>query len=251
MPREMSMERDLLMEIAQCNEIRACLGENLDHPCYRIVHSQHLENITNFQLPEPWSGYIGSAPILFISSNPSISQEEIFPTWEWDNEDIADFFRNRFGGGKQLWIKDGTKSLRKDGGYGQWTRFWAGVKGRARELLEREPVPGVDYALTELVHCKSRQEEGVQEALDKCTNLYLDKVIEISGARILVGLGGLAREVLAIRYGLSSCKKVFGPLEIGGRKRLVTFLPHPNAWKDKTFLKVLGEEELSTLRQFL
>jgi hypothetical protein len=38
------------------------------------------------------------------------------------------------------------------------------VRQRAIELLQRDVRPGVDYALTEIVHCKSKSENGVAEA---------------------------------------------------------------------------------------
>lgn len=240
-----------LLEIARCPEIEKCLSEHSTHPCTKIVRSQDIRGPAEFQVPEPWSGRIETAPILFISSNPSISTEEIFPIMDWKDADIVDFFQNRFGGGKQPWILDGTKSLRKDWSHGQWTRFWAGVKGRTKELLEWNPAPGVDYSLTELVHCKSRQELGVSEALDHCISLYLDKVLKISGARVLVGLGSVARDVLSDKYHLDTRKILFGPLEIAGKDRMISFLPHPNAWVEKKFGKVLTTSELSSLKEFL
>ena len=186
------MNTELLIDIARCPKAHACLSEKENHPCRRIVFSQDMTNPEEFQTPEPWSGRIKTAPILFLSSNPSISSEEVFPTWNWADADIADFFQNRFGSGRQPWIIEGTRSLRKGEGYGPWTRFWSGVKGRARELLEREPIPGIDYALTELVQCKSQKEAGVPEALDHCFSRYLDRILEASGARVMVGLGALA-----------------------------------------------------------
>lgn len=245
------MTDPILLEIARCPEIKNCLSGHSKHPCAKIVRSQETQDPSEFQIPEPWSGRIETAPILFISSNPSISTEEIFPTLRWEDEAIADFFQNRFGGGKQPWIIEGTNSLRKDGNHGQWTRFWAGVKGRAKEIMERNPIPGIDYALTELVHCKSRQELGVSEALDNCISLYLDKVLQVSRARILVGLGSLARDVLSDSYDLDPHENLVGPLEIAGKERMISFLPHPNAWMDKTFAKVLTDAELSLLREYL
>ena len=240
-----------LTKICRCTEIQSCLEGDLDHPCGKIVISQNVRSVEKFQVPEPWSGRIKTAPILFISSNPSIADDEPFPRGHWNDMDIVDFFQNRFGGGEKHWIINGTKSLREDGSYGRATMFWAGVKGRARELLEREPIPGVDYALTELVHCKSRQELGVAEALEICVALYLKKVISVSGARILVGLGSLAKEVLSQELSLPQEKNVIPPIVIEGRQRMISFLPHPNAWKDKTFEKVLSTEELSKIREFL
>ena len=242
---------DTLLEISRCPEVSRCLQSTSNHPCNKIVQSQSVNSLDEFQVPEPWSGQIQSAPILFISSNPSIGEDEIFPRGNWSDEDIVDYFQKRFGGGKTDWVINGNKSLRKVNTYGRATMFWAGVKARANELLEREPVPGFDYALSELVHCKSRQEMGVPEALDRCVALYLRKVMAVSGARILVGLGSLAKQVLSREFNLPPNIKVVGPFEICNKERMVTFLPHPNAWKDKTFQKVVTESELQELRKYL
>ena len=181
------MVNKLLLEIGYCPEVSRVFTKEMHHPCSKIVRGQGIKSLNDLNIPEPWSGRIETAPILFISSNPSISDVEIFPNRNWNDNGIKDYFQNRFGGGKKDWTIKGTKSLRKDGSHGRATMFWAGVKARSKELLEREPIPGVDYALTELVHCKSRQELGVLEALDKCTSLYLEKVLTVSGAPILVG----------------------------------------------------------------
>lgn len=50
---------------------------------------------------------------------------------------------------------------------GDWVRFWAAVRKQAFRLLGHLAVPGVDYAMTEVVHCKSAGERGVADAL--CT----------------------------------------------------------------------------------
>lgn len=245
------MSNILLLDIARCKEVSKCLKGNKDHPCQTIVDLQASASINNHQVPEPWSGRIDKAPILFISSNPSISDQEIFPKGDWTDERIIDYFSNRFGSGDQEWIINGTKSLRKDGNYGRATMFWAGVKSRVNELLEREPVPGVDYALTELVHCKSKQEQGVPEALDFCVSRYFQKVLASSAAKVIVGLGNLAKEVLRSEFMLHGDKNLYGPLTILGSQRMVALLPHPNARMVRSFEKILSEDELKTLRSFV
>ena len=45
-------------------------------------------------------------------------------------------------------------------------------------------VIGLDYALTEVVRCKSRQERGVPEALGTCSSRYLARTLELSAARV-------------------------------------------------------------------
>ena len=101
----MSKLEDLLHEIVHCDNVQECLvGEKIRHPCYSIVKSQVVSSLESFQVPEPWNGDIVDAPILFLSSNPSISEVEDYPCWGWDSELIEDFFVHRFGGGKKDWV---------------------------------------------------------------------------------------------------------------------------------------------------
>jgi hypothetical protein len=246
------MSKTLLLEIARCPIVQLCIeNSNNDHPCSMVVNIQGTVSIMNHQVPEPWSGHIDTAPILFVSSNPSISELDEFPTGNWTDENIIDFFDNRFGGGKKDWIREGKKGLGRDGKYLGSTQFWASVKLRAEELLEREVEPGKDYALTEIVHCKSKSEIGVREASDFCTDRYFDRILAVSGASIIVVLGSAAREGLGVKFGFPDNKSVLGPIRLGGRERIVTFLPHPNAFKPRSFAKCLSENEMKAIRVFL
>lgn len=116
----------LLIEIARCLVVQLCLDQpQRDHPCAEIVQSQRASSVADFQVPEPWSGPIGSAPILFLSSNPSISRsdppsdtDEEYPIGfraAWPDDRIVDFFEGRFGGGQEEWIRRGVFCRRKDG----------------------------------------------------------------------------------------------------------------------------------------
>lgn len=105
--------------------------------------------------------------------------------------------------------------------------FWASVRARAEEILGRPPVPGMDYALTEVVHCGSRQEHKVERALDQCLVRYLEPVLSISSARVVVVLGSHAASAFPDlpanpEFGL------IGAFRLGRRERLVLRLPHPN-----------------------
>jgi hypothetical protein len=92
----------------------------------------------------------------------------VYPNWDWSSTEVYDYFNNRFGGGDKNWIISGTKSLQIDGTYSRATRFWAEVKKRSIELLHRDVIPGLDYALTEIVHCKSRKQMGVKQSQKQC-----------------------------------------------------------------------------------
>lgn len=246
------MHKKLLLEIARCSQAQSCINNTLiDHPCSKIVHVQNSSSFDDYQVPEPWCGNIIDAPILFISSNPAISSKDIFPTGKWMDDDITDFFENRFGGGKQEWTRNGTKALDKNGTYMKATSFWASVRQRAIELLKREVNPGLDYALTEVVHCKSKQEIGVTEATEFCVNRYFNQILSLSGALVIVVLGKHARTAVQNKYKIANNLTMVGPIEFNGRKRIITFLPHPNARGSNTFAKCVPAAELEAMQIFL
>jgi len=70
-----------LVTIARCPNLAACLDGGVPgHPCAAIVLNQwdgvsREERLGRWreahQLPEPWDGHLETAPILFVSSNPS------------------------------------------------------------------------------------------------------------------------------------------------------------------------------------
>lgn len=50
-----------------------------DNSCSAIIDIQGALSWESFQVPEPWSGRLLTTPILFLSSNPSISGTEAYP----------------------------------------------------------------------------------------------------------------------------------------------------------------------------
>ena len=109
--------------------------------------------------------------------------------------------------------------------------------------------PGRDYALTELVHCKSPNEIGVTDALKTCTDRYMEAVLNRSVARVIVGIGAPARRALAAYLRLSST--VGGQaVRVGGRDRVVVFLAAPSAFGGtKTFVAALGASGLADVQR--
>src|SRR5437870_4541234 len=124
---------ELLLDIARCPVF---MGSEIDPAgrCNEIISLQR--QVTAPHLPEPWSGSLETAPILFISSNPSIDESERYPTNQWPNGLIRDFFEHRFSDGIEPWTEGSLRPLLADGqshssGY---VRFWASVRARATEL---------------------------------------------------------------------------------------------------------------------
>jgi hypothetical protein len=85
----------LMIEIARCPNVQTCLTSDEPHPCRNVVAAQHLPR-SRYHVPEPWNGRIETAPILFVSSNPSFSPSEKFPLVSWADDRIEEFFTTRF-----------------------------------------------------------------------------------------------------------------------------------------------------------
>jgi hypothetical protein len=138
----------LLLDIAHCPNVQLCLDHpRQPHPCRKIVEVQRAGSLVAHQLPEPWNGQLERAPILFLSSNPSISEREWYPLANWADDQTEGYFSNRFGGGRTRWVRDGRYVLWSDGVYSpKGVNFWAHMQNRARELLpEHDVQPGKDY----------------------------------------------------------------------------------------------------------
>lgn len=90
----------LIEQITHCPEVDAVWQGEAGHPCRKIVLTQSTSS-EEFQVPEPWAGHLSQAPLLFISSNPSISDDEPYPRWSDPADERVDFFDNRFGPGPQ------------------------------------------------------------------------------------------------------------------------------------------------------
>jgi len=205
--------------------------------------------LSRFHLPEPWTGQIVGAPLLFLSSNPSFWDAEAYPVSTWSDEKVLDFFENRFTNG---WIENGTRTLLADGSYSRTgTAFLAAVRSRAKEFLERDVRPGADFVLSEVVHCKSGSETGVHAAFDTCVDLYLERVLDSAGAPVVIAFGEVAKFAIRRLLGVDVQDASIGPVEIAGRPRMFGFLPHPNSFKAKTFTTAWSNATLAEVRSFL
>jgi hypothetical protein len=243
--------RDLLLEIAKCPNVVEIFKGAENHPCSEIVRSQGSSVLDNFQVPEPWNGCIDKARLLYLSSNPSISEIELYPTWNWSEERLEDFFNHRFGGGNEQWVKNGKRAMAKDGSYLDAQSYWSEIINRSQELYGRQAIPGIDYTITEIVHCKSKNMIGVKSALGECSGRYLQRVLQASGASVIVVVGQKATDVLRVIFKSSNQQTILGPQIIAGRERVILFLPAPGSSKPRKIDKVLTPDELSLVRSYL
>ena len=228
------MTRDeLLLAIVRCPEIEQARAD-CRHPCAGIVRSQTADK---FQPPEPWRGRIDTAPILFLSSNPSIDENDRFDAGSGTDAEIIRYYQRSF---------DGDGPIGEKGYNG--VPFWRGVRARAAEILGRDAAPGVDFALTELVHCKSRGEQGVARAHLTCAGRWRDRVLAVSAASVVVLLGRQARDHCASHWGLDKGRRVHFGVAMPGRERAVVILPHPNARGKRKIADLVGADDRARLR---
>lgn len=211
------MNDNLLDSIVRCDEISK---SHIDptHACAKIVSVQRgLGGGNAYQVPEPWRGDIRSAPLLFISSNPSIDLLDDAPWNTQPTKEIAIYYD---GPDKKISKHFPHSTYR----YGPQSRnpvkFWKSVHQLAVELygLDFELTSGKHYAITEVVHCKSQREYGVREALACCSDKYLGKILENSECQFIVSLGDHAEFSLKR---LSAAKNQLPK---------ILFLAHPSSW---------------------
>lgn len=240
---------ELLSDIINCENIKIC-RKNKSHPCAKINKLQG-DNLDTFSLPEPWNGNLNSK-VLFISSNPSIDDEEEFPKRTWEKSEIFDFFINRFKGTKKAWVKNDKYILLKNGEYRDSNvKFWASVGARSKEIYEgKNIIYGQDFCITEIVKCKSKNEIGVKEAYQECSDKYLSRLLGVSKAKVIVVLGAIAKKNFIQKYIPDSDDAVYlEDVLIENKQRDVIFLPHPSSFeKKKTIKGCIGTDNLKRVK---
>ncbi len=236
----MTPVRKVLLRVARCSNADPTSTNRT--PCTTIVGSQRATPAL-FHVPEPWRGDITSAPLLFVSSNPSWNANDDSPAATATDDEIVDYYSQGFP-------SVFPRNVMRDGRAGRRAvAFWAAIRARAAELYDRPRssiIAGKDFALTEIVHCKSRDEIGVKDATRECIDRHFEDVVKLSPARVVVLLGAVARQL-------------FDPIEIGkpmerewqGHRRWLVCLPHPNARGPRKFAALCSAEHLAMLRDAL
>ncbi len=250
--------KKLLLDICNCPNVKIA-ADDKSHPCHKIVVLQNECPPDKRQLPEPWSGDIVNAPLLIVSSNPSISEAEHYPTSRWSDDKIADFFTNRFSG---RWT-DKLKTLCADEkSYSKRpVMFWCCIRKQAERAFGRQVKAGQDYAITEVVHCKSTGEKGVRKSMNECGDKWTKKIIAMSKARVIMVVGAVARDWFSEHYGIDRTNPFHTLQTIAGKKRTVLIVPHPSGRKPKnlpkgqkwgkTLDKILTKEQLNHINAIL
>lgn len=266
----------LALSIARCDDVCAAESDK-QHPCHKVVKQQiKIRPKEDRHLPEPWFGNLATAQVLAVSSNPSINDDltdksELYPVDGWDDGGVAEFFTNRVEerGGYPLVtfnhdVEPNFLTRCIDGEYRSGTKSekspqktWAAIHNRMTEILGSDASPRANYALTEVVHCKSKGAKGVSEASKHCADKWMNQIFEASAARVVVLLGKHVRDDFA--HSLPSCTQDFGSAKgyssmtqieraqrdmlvenLGGRNRLVLFNFHNGSSEKQKLHEVYG-----------
>jgi len=249
----MTAAANLMMEIVKCG--LDC--KDSAHPCHSIWESQGCEIVGDFHLPEPWNGSIDSARLMFLGINPRYNAGELFPRignpwWMTDGQElsssrITDFFTRRFSSedGYVVGVPDSAvrvriesastseRVYREAGGV-----YWKYLHMIARLVLGKDydlgcsVTPGVDYVLTEVVHCKTIDENGVSDScFRQCRDKWMGRVMDVAcNVEYIVVVGGKAKENVAPIFSIANPKWwTWYSVCRNRRKYRVIFVYHSNA----------------------
>lgn len=255
-------ERALITKVARCELIGRADREDA-HPCHGVVRSQGDAGEYDRQVPEAWAGNLHGSRLVFLSSNPSISEPgsgqpldsaEDYPRASATDTRIIEFLGRRFDQTLPApFVKKG-RYLQQNGQYAQRpVKFWTSVQRRAEELLGPTADPSVNYVMTEVVHCKSKNEVGVSQAAGTCAKRYLNDMLALTNAPIVVVVGKRSHDCLndALGLGLPEPPNITQK-ELGGVVRHLVFVWHPAGFRGpKTITGLYGEKELQRLRKLL
>ena len=204
-------ERNLLLQIARNPEPQKVFdllkkGKQVESPYSEIVNAQLDMGIKEMHLPEPWSGHLSEAQVMIISSNPSISADENFPTKKWSDDEIIHFFDNRFSENQ-----------------GNVSRFWQSMAKHVSWIFKdadgKDTLEILDeyVVTTEIVHCKSKNEIGIEACAEEEAK-FLDSILSAFNGTYIIIFGSPAKSLYES-----------GVFTIKNKPLKIAVLPHPNA----------------------
>lgn len=188
--------------------------------CNPIYLSQNPKNISDYHIPEPWNGDIENAPILFVSHNPGYTQGEEYPCYNNPNFSSTaglnipateTFYDQRFEG-KYVKHDNGKKFkvFMANGQYKSVHGFWNYAYNISVKLLGKSNViPGKDFAISDIVHCKSSSVDVIPNVcFDECMKRHFKSVLmAASNIRYMVVVGRQTRERIASFFKLNHVQK--------------------------------------------
>ena len=206
-----------------CIDIAFCQNTG-NTPCTKVSGAAKCPHAL---MPEPWSGHLSEAKILFIGSNPSFDCNELYPDSTWSKQKICDFFENRFKNGKVL----------KSAGKRDKVKYWSELitytnmindlesnRYYIGRLAEATKTNGWNYSVldpyvasTEIVHCKSKNLKILSKrCLSFCFNKWMPKILSFFTGDVIVLIG---KETHSFEPQIKSL--------LNGRKITIVLAPYP------------------------
>ena len=104
--------------------------------------------------------------------------------------------------------------------------------------------PSVNYVMTEVVHCKSKNEVGVPQAAGTCAKRYLNDLLALTNAPVVAVVGRQSHGCLNDALGLGLPEPPYiTQKELGGVVRHLVFVWHPASFRSaKTITGLYGEK---------
>jgi hypothetical protein len=241
--RELLVEayKRILLKVARCELANPFATR--DNACTAVVGAQGVTKRAAFQLPEPWRGDIASAPVLFVSSNPSWNREDDSPRFSDSDDHVAAYYH---GGFPSTYPRNVDRQGRA---IGRPVAFWSAIRRRAAELYRCSAdrlIAGRHFAMTEVVRCKSRAEFGVDAAAEECVSRHLAATLCLSVAPVIVLLGSVVLRVLDLNRAQMPHRR-----DWYGRERFLLWLPHPNARCRRSVRAIYDDRQLRPVHTVL
>lgn len=226
--------------------------------CPSSISSGHPDmlEISEFHVPEPWNGKIDKAQAVFVGLNPGLDHDELFPrfgnrswgidltangTLQYDVPNVYDFFENRFSKYADRSLSDPNHFYIKleNGDYKKKVHgYWPRIHRIATALLSRPVVPGEDYALTEMILCKSvNTKGGVLNKYTRCDcSKHFNRIMaEAKSCKYIVTLGVDSAEAILDFFSvkIDPLLNQVVPVSLNGRKVTLVLLPYRDQGEDK------------------
>ena len=219
--------------IFRCSALQSA-WHSADHPCHSVVIDQFRNPLIQgdaseqslaippradeIRVPEPWRGDIEHAALLFLIGHIPGNLTGDSPLAGQSDVQIAGFYCGRDFEKHFPFTPHAEGKLRR-----KTAPLWQGIRKRAEELYGRKnPVPGIDYALTTLIHCSPHAQAGVTAAAAHCTQRHLAHVLSVAHPKVIVCLGKLAWHALEHFQWQDSARP------------LILALPHPGSRQPRT-----------------
>tara|TARA_B100000315_G_scaffold253838_1_gene293554 strand:+ start:405 stop:1163 length:759 start_codon:yes stop_codon:yes gene_type:complete len=251
----MNEDKKLLVDICRCPNIKDVLINNKENnPCFQTIKSQN-KDYDNFQVPEPWSGDITRAKIVFLLCNPSISENENFPTHKNKNEELEDFFINRHNGDRPgkyingdvvIYSNDKTKRIPTQ----------SEIKQVAQHIFGKSCIPGKDYAQLEITHCKTLNKNALSpSSINECVSRHFFRTIELIKAKLIVSCGVNSLEAMNTKFDLKAkMHDLIGPVNFEKNNinsKYIAFIGQPGSSYKRTGSEAINGENLSKIRNLI